>query len=120
MGTGNNEVRFDGRIAAVPELRSTQSGKAVMTFTLAVQREQGQDATDFLPVVAWNGTATAIAEHVVKGQQLTVAGRLQSRTYEKDGQRRTVFEVVAHEVRFGRKPKARPEAPVADETATVA
>jgi single-strand DNA-binding protein len=112
MGVSNNEVRIEGRITAEPELRYTQSEKAVCRFTLAVSREwSDRDEADFIPVVAWNTTAKAMAEHVVKGQLLTVAGRLQSRSYEtQDGQKRTVLEVIAREVKFGRKPKAKAEA----------
>jgi single-strand DNA-binding protein len=125
MGVSNNEVRIEGRITAEPELRYTQSEKAVCRFTLAVSREwSDRDEADFIPVVAWNGTAKAMAEHVVKGQLLTVAGRLQSRSYEtQDGQKRTVLEVIAREVKFGRKPKAKAEAheqAAAAETAEVA
>jgi single-strand DNA-binding protein len=125
MGVSNNEVRIEGRITAEPELRYTQSEKAVCRFTLAVSREwSDRDEADFIPVVAWNTTAKAMAEHVVKGQLLTVAGRLQSRSYEtQDGQKRTVLEVIAREVKFGRKPRAKAEAhehAAAAETAEVA
>ncbi len=109
MGASNNEVRLEGRITAEPELRYTQSGKPVANFSLAVRREwDDKGGADFLPVVAWNKTAEAIARYIVKGQQLTVSGRMQSRSYEtQDGQKRTVIEVVAHQVRFGRKPQAK-------------
>jgi single-strand DNA-binding protein len=122
MGVSNNEIRIEGRITAEPELRYTQSEKAVCRFTLAVSREwNDRDEADFIPVVAWNTTAKAMAEHVVKGQLLTVAGRLQSRSYEtQDGQKRTVLEVIAREVKFGRKPKAKAEAHEQAETAEVA
>ncbi len=112
MGVSNNEVRIEGRITAEPELRYTQSEKAYVRFSLAVTRDwSDRDEADFIPVVAWNSTAKAMGEHVVKGQLLTVSGRLQSRTYEtQDGQKRTVLEVVAREVKFGRKPRAKAEA----------
>lgn len=109
MGASNNEVRLEGRITVEPELRYTTSGKPVANFSLAVRREwDGKGEADFLPVVAWNKTAEAIAQYVVKGQQLTVSGRMQSRSYEtQDGAKRIVIEVVAREVKFGRKPHAK-------------
>lgn len=109
MGASNNEVRLEGRITAEPELRYTTSGKPVANFSLAVRREwDDKGEADFLPVVAWNKTAEAIAQYVVKGQQLVVSGRMQSRSYEtQDGAKRTVIEVVAREVKFGRKPQAK-------------
>lgn len=115
MGVSNNEVRIEGRITAKPEIKYTQSEKAYVRFSLAVPREwTDRDEADFVPVVAWNGTAKAVAEHVVKGQVLVVAGRLQSRTYEtEDGQKRSVLEVIAREVKFGRKPKAAQPQPKA-------
>ena len=109
MGASNNEVRLEGRITAEPELRYTTSGKPVANFSLAVRREwDGKGEADFMPVVAWNRTAEAIAQYVVKDQQLTVSGRMQSRSYQmQDGAKRTLIEVVAREVKFGRKPHAK-------------
>jgi len=109
MGTSNNEVRLEGRITAGPELRYTQTGRPVANFSLAVRREYSDKGdADFLPIVAWNKTAEAIAQYVVKGQQLTVSGRMQSRTYEtQDGQQRTVVEVVAREVKFAASRRRR-------------
>ena len=109
MGASNNQVRLEGWITAEPELRYTTSGKPVANFSLAVRRDSdGKGEADFLPVVAWNTTAEAIAQYVVKGQQLTVSGRMQSRSYEtQDGAKRTVIEVVAREVKFGCKPQAK-------------
>lgn len=94
-----------GRLTRDPELRSTPSGQAVASFTLAVDRaftnQQGERETDFVDVVCWRTLAETVANHVGKGALVAVQGRVQVRSYEtKDGQRRTATEVVADTVRF--------------------
>lgn len=100
-----NRVVLVGRLTKDPELRYTQSGVAVATFTLAVERNranaQGERETDFIPVVVWGKTAEACANYIGKGSLVAVDGRIQVRTYDgKDGQRRWVTEVIAEMVRF--------------------
>lgn len=79
-------------------------GKAVCTFTLAVDRryqKDGQKEADFIPVVVWGKQAESTANYMSKGKLMGIAGRIQTRTYDaKDGSKRYVTEVVADEVQF--------------------
>lgn len=100
-----NRVVLIGRLTRDPELRYTQSGVAVASFTLAVNRNyknaQGEQEADFIDIVVWRGQAEVCANHLNKGRLVAVEGRLQVRSYEaQDGQRRKVAEVVAESVRF--------------------
>lgn len=98
-----NKVILVGRITKDPELRKTQSGASVVSFTLACNRRvpsQGQDA-DFINCVAWNKTADFMAQYVRKGALLGIEGRIQTRNYDdKDGKRVYVTEVVANSVQL--------------------
>lgn len=99
-----NKVILVGRLAQDPEVRYTQSGKAVASFTLAVNRfggGQGQNNADFIPIVAWEKLAETCGNNLTKGQRVLVDGRLQIRSYEaNDGQKRRVAEVVAQSIEF--------------------
>lgn len=93
-----------GRLTKDPEKRTTQNGTSVCTFTLAVNRRyknaNGERETDFFPVVCWRQVADLSAQYLSKGKQVAIAGEIQMRSYEKDGQKRYVTEVVADEVQF--------------------
>lgn len=109
-----NKVILVGRLANDPEVRYTQSGKAVASFTVAVNRFTGggQKEADFIPCVAWEKTGEACGNHLTKGQRCLVEGRLQIRSYEtNDGQKRRVAEVIVLHVEFLDKPagEARPD-----------
>lgn len=100
-----NKVILIGRLCRDPEVRYTQSGKAVTTFDIAVDRPvanaQGQRETDFIPIVTWGKLAETCGNYLNKGRLVAVDGRLQIRSYETpDGQKRRVAEVVADGVRF--------------------
>lgn len=100
-----NKVVLIGRLTKDPELKFTQgTGTAVCTFTMAVNRrfkKEGQPDADFLPVVVWGKQAESTANYMKKGSLLSVAGRIETRSYEaKDGGRRYITEVVADEVSF--------------------
>lgn len=100
-----NRIVLIGRLTRDPELRYTQNGVAVASFTLAVNRNyknaQGEQEADFIDIVVWRGQAEVCANHLSKGRLVAVEGRLQIRSYETpDGQRRKVAEVVAEAVRF--------------------
>lgn len=100
-----NNVILIGNLGRDPELKYTQSGKAVTSFSVAVNR-QGGDGVDWVNVVCWGKLAEAVANYCAKGQMVLVEGSLQSRSYEgKDGIKRRVVEVVASAVRFGQKPE---------------
>jgi single-strand DNA-binding protein len=96
-----NRVILIGRLTKDPELRHTQSGKAVANFTLAVDRDTKGKQADFIPVVAWNNTAEACATYLVKGSLVYVEGGMQVSNYEdKDGIKRYKTEVIARNVKF--------------------
>ena len=101
-----NNCTIMGRLVAAPELRRTQSGTAVTSFTLAVDRdfkaENGERETDFIPCVAWRGTAEFVQKYFAKGRMAVVSGRLQIRPWtDKDGNKRRATEIVADNVYFG-------------------
>ncbi|WP_062307081.1 single-stranded DNA-binding protein [Alicyclobacillus sendaiensis] len=100
-----NRVILIGRLTADPELRYTNNGTAVASFTLAVDRMRsgpnGERQTDFINVVVWQKQAEVVAQYLQKGRLAAVDGRLQIRSYDnRDGQRVRVAEVVAETVRF--------------------
>ncbi|AIY79640.1 single-stranded DNA-binding family protein [Clostridium botulinum 202F] len=100
-----NKVVLIGRLTKDPELKFTPgAGTAVTTLTLAVDKynsKSGQKEADFVPVVVWGKQAESTANYMVKGSQMAISGRIQTRNYEaKDGTKRYVTEVVATEVQF--------------------
>lgn len=92
-----NNVVMMGRLTADPELREVTGGKKVTTFCIAVDREfknsEGKYDCDFFPVVFWEGKAETIANYFKKGQRILVTGRMQNRSYEKDGVKKTITEL---------------------------
>ena len=101
-----------GRITAPLELKTTQSGVSVLSFSIAIDRDytgqNGERTTDFINVVAWRNTAEFIEKYFYKGRMICVEGSIQTRTYEKDGQKRTATEVVAEKVHFTGEKKENP------------
>jgi single-strand DNA-binding protein len=95
-----NRAILLGRLTKDPELRYTQSGTAVATFTLAVDRRKKEDGTDFISIVVWSKLAELCAQHLKKGQQAAVDGRIQVRNYEGKNGRVYVTEIVAENVQF--------------------
>lgn len=98
-----------GRLTQDPEIRYTQAGKAVCSFTVAVNRSfasQGKQAeVDFIPVVVWDKLAEICGNNLTKGQKVLVEGRLQIRSYEgNDGQKRRVTEIIAQNIEFMDRP----------------
>jgi len=94
-----------GRLTAIPELKTTNSGLSVTSFTVAVERafvKAGQERqADFINVVAWRSTADFITRYFSKGSMIAVHGSIQTRNYEdKQGNKRIAFEIVASEVSF--------------------
>ena len=101
-----NKIVLMGRLTRDPELRRTQSGTAVASFTLAVDRDykpqDGERETDFIDIVAWRGTAEFVSKYFTKGRMAVVEGRLQVRDWkDKDGAKRRSTEVIADNVYFG-------------------
>ena len=96
-----NSISIIGRLTADPELRKTQSGIPVASFTLAVDRPRVKDTTDFFSCVAWRQTGEFVAQYFTKGRKMGVTGSMQSRRYEdKDGNKRTAWELVVDQVDF--------------------
>lgn len=99
-----NNVTLVGRLTRDPELRKTQTGQNVCTFTIAVDRVKGKDGTegaDFPSIVAWGKTAEILDQYAHKGSQIGVTGRLQTRSYDdKDGHKVYVTEVVANQIQL--------------------
>ena len=94
-----NSVTMIGRLCKEPELRRTQSGKAVASYSLAVKRPRSKDETDFVSVVTWDKAAEYLAQYGSKGDVVAVNGSLQSRKWEdKNGNKRTEWEVVTDSV----------------------
>jgi single-strand DNA-binding protein len=111
-----NNTIISGRLTKDPELKHTMENQTpVLNFTLAVDRDpfDGNSAkkTDFIPVVAWNGTARFISEHFGKGGALTVLGRLQSRSWDDpEGKKHFSLELVADKAYFSGHSKRSDEA----------
>ena len=107
-----NKIIIMGRLTRDPELRHTQSGTAVASFSLAVDRDfknqNGEKETDFIDVVAWRNSAEFVSRYFTKGRMAVVEGRLQIRPWQdRDGNKRRSAEVVADNVYFGDSKKDR-------------
>lgn len=106
-----------GRLCAAPELKTTQTGKPVTSFALAVNRprrsEDGTSDADFIDCVAWDDLASFICKYFTKGSQMAIEGRLQTRTYTtRSGEKRKVTEVVIERAHFtGKKEEQEAETP---------
>lgn len=102
-----NHIVIMGRLARDPELRHTQNGTAVASFTLAVTRDfkdknTGESATDWIDCVAWRSTAEFVRKYFTKGRMAVVEGELQIRDWtDKEGNKRRSAEVIANNVYFG-------------------
>lgn len=102
-----NKIFLMGRLTRDPELRHTQTGTAVASFSLAVDRdfkgkETNEKATDFIDIVAWRQTGEFVSRYFTKGRMIVVEGRLQIRDWsDKEGGKRRSAEVIAENVYFG-------------------
>ena len=97
-----NKVELIGRLVADPELKETGTGIPVTSFTLAVDRRTGKEEhqTDWIDCVAWRGIAEFICKYFQKGSPIVIEGSIQTRMWEKDGQRHKNVEVKVDEVEF--------------------
>ena len=106
MARSFNQVILMGNLTRDPELRTIPNGQSVCSFSLALNRSyKGQDgnwqeATDYIDVVAWGPLGERVAQYLGKGRPCLVNGRLQSRSWEQDGQKRSKVEVNAQDVTF--------------------
>lgn len=99
-----NQVVLVGRLVRDPELRETEEGKKVTNITIAVPRSykniDGEYDTDFIDCTLWTAVAESTTEYCHKGDLLGIKGKLQSNSYEKDGETRYKMDVVAEKITF--------------------
>ena len=106
MARSFNQVILMGNLTRDPELRTTPNGATVCSFSLALNRSYKNadgdwtEATDFIDIVAWGPLGERVAQYLTKGRPALVNGRLQSRSWEQEGQKRSKVEVVAQDVTF--------------------
>ncbi|MBI1856793.1 single-stranded DNA-binding protein [Candidatus Saccharibacteria bacterium] len=106
MARSFNQVILMGNLTRDPELRQTPGGQNVCSFSLALNRSykgadgNWQEVTDFIDIVAWGPLGERVAQYLTKGSQALVNGRLQYRSWEQDGQKRSKVEVNAQDVTF--------------------
>lgn len=124
MARSFNQVVLMGNLTRDPELRTTPNGTSVCSFSLALNRSyksangEWTEATDFIDVVAWAALGERVAQYLTKGRPALVSGRLQSRSWEQDGVKRSKVEVVAQDVTFLGGPGGGTSAPTGtDDTA---
>ena len=99
-----------GRLVHSPDLRNTQSGKDVASFSIACERDyrdqSGERSTDYIDVVAWGNTAIFVSKYLAKGRMVVIEGRWQMRDYtDRNGNKRRAWEVLASNVYFADSPK---------------
>ena len=105
-----NHIAIQGRLTANPELRNTQNGVAVATFTVAVDRDYQKEAVDFFSVTAWRQTAEFVSKYFQKGQMVVVSGKMHSRKWEdRDSNKRTAWEIQAADVYFCERREKAPD-----------
>lgn len=106
MARSVNQVILMGNLTRDPELRQTPNGQNVCGFSIALNRsykdanDEWQEATDYIDIVAWGVLAERVAQYLSKGRRVLVQGRLQSRSWEQDGAKRSKVEVLANDVTF--------------------
>jgi single-strand DNA-binding protein len=106
MARSLNQVTLMGNLTRDPELRQTPTGQNVTSFSLALNRAykdssgEWQEATDYIDCVCWGPLAERVAQYLSKGRRCLVQGRLQSRSWEQDGAKRSKVEVLANDVTF--------------------
>lgn len=106
MARSLNQVTLMGNLTRDPELRQTPGGQSVCSFSLALNRSykdqsgEWQEATDYIDIVAWGPLGERVSQYLSKGRRCLVQGRLQSRSWEQEGQKRSKVEVLASDVTF--------------------
>ena len=119
-----NHITIMGRLTRDPEMRTTQSGVAVASFTLAVDRDfggrdGGEKQTDFIDCTAWRHTAEFVSKYFSKGRMAVVSGRLQIDNYtDNDGNKRKSAKVIADNIYFGDSKKDGATGSQSDEAAS--
>lgn len=106
-----NEVKIAGRLTSKPKTQELPSGKTIANFSLAVNRNytdkngNKQEETDFLNIKMFGRSADALEEWAIKGQVIYVEGRLNKRSWEKDGEKKYRLDIIANSFQFGEKPR---------------
>ncbi len=106
MARSFNQVVLMGNLTRDPEVRATPGGQSVCSFSLALNRQwkdkegKPQEAVDYIDVTAWGPLGERVAQYCQKGKPVLVSGRLQSRSWEQDGAKRTKVDVLAQDVTF--------------------
>lgn len=106
MARSLNQVTLMGNLTRDPELRQTPTGQNVTSFSLALNRSykdqsgEWKEVTDYIDIVCWGPLAERVAQYLSKGRRCLVQGRLQSRSWEQDGVKRSKVEVLANDVTF--------------------
>ena len=106
MARSLNQVTLMGNLTRDPELRQTPNGQNVTSLSLALNRRykdqsgEWQEVTDYVDIVAWGPLAERVSQYLNKGSRCLVQGRLQSRSWEQEGQKRSKVEVLANDVTF--------------------
>jgi len=106
MARSLNQVTLMGNLTRDPELRNTPNGQNVTNFSLALNRSykdaggEWQEATDYVDIVCWGPLAERVSQYLSKGRRCLVQGRVQSRSWEQDGQKRNKVEILANDVTF--------------------
>jgi len=106
MARSLNQVFLMGNLTRDPELRQTPTGQSVTSFSLALNRSykdssgEWQEATDYIDIVCWGPLAERVSQYLSKGRRCLVQGRMQSRSWEQEGQKRSKVEVLASDVTF--------------------
>lgn len=106
MARSLNQVTLMGNLTRDPELRQTPNGQSVTSLSIALNRSykdasgEWQEATDYVDIVCWGPLAERVAQYLSKGRRCLIQGRLQSRSWEQEGQKRSKVEVLANDVTF--------------------
>lgn len=107
-----NKVILSGRLTKHPEIRYTTTGKAVASFTLAVNRKGKDQPADFIPCIVWDKLAEVCDKYLDKGSKILIEGRIQVRSYQaQDGSKRYATEVIVNEWEFAESKKETNGAP---------
>lgn len=99
-----NNCNFIGRLTKDPELKNTSNGKALCNFSIVVDRgykdSQGNKVVDFIPCTAWDGKAKLISMYFKKGNLIGIQGRMESRSYDDNGTKRTAYNILVNDIDF--------------------
>lgn len=99
-----NKAIMIGNLTKDPDVRTTPSGVNVCSFSIAVNRRRanadGEKATDFFNIIAWRSLADNCGKYLAKGRKVCVSGEIQNRSYEKDGAKKYITEIIADDVEF--------------------